>query len=326
MTKVLYIGNFVPPHSTENEIRVALEANGVDVVQAQENTFDWSGSHAKKCDFVLWTHSHHFTDAEIYDKIRSFQATQRRAKRPMVGYHLDRWMGLGREVQLTYDPYFEQSLLCTADGGHDQAWKDFGVNHLWFPPAISHVDAERVVASKRSLSAKTVGFVGSWHGYHVEWPWREKLVLWLRRTYQSRLALYPLYGRSLRGRDLSIMYASVPVIVGDSCLALTREGEPITKYVSDRVPETLGRGGFLLHPRVEGVTDGSLWQENEHLICYEPYDFDALADLIAQWNEQPTERAHITKAGREHTLAHHTYRHRMRDLLEVVEGGLADWT
>jgi len=322
--RVLYIGNFQPPHSTENEIRIALEANGVDVVQAQENLFDWSNTGVRNCNFVLWTHSHHFTAPENYTKIRRFEAAQRKAKRPMIGYHLDRWMGLGREVQLTYDPYFEQSLLCTADGGHDEAWAEFGINHLWFPPAVSHVDAERIVQPKRALARKTVGFCGSWHGYHVEWAWREKLVLWLRRTYQSRLALYPLYGRSLRGKDLNVLYASVPVIVGDSCLAPTRTGEPITRYWSDRIPETIGRGGFLLHPYVEGIDEH--FMPGEHFITYEPYDVDGLADLIAEWNDQPTEREHIAKAGREHVLDHHTYKHRMERLLTLVRGGAADWS
>jgi hypothetical protein len=44
-----------------------------------------------------------------------------------------------------------------------------------------------------------------------------------------------------------VALASAKVVVGDSCFG----GRP--NYVSDRYYETRGRGGFLLHPWVEGV-------------------------------------------------------------------------
>lgn len=322
-TRVLYIGNFQPQHSTENEVRIALEANGVEVVKAQEDTFDWSTRAAAGCTFVMWTHSHHFTKPEIYPKIKRFQSAMRKAKRPMVGYHLDRWLGLGREAQLDYDPYFAQSLLCTADGGHDDIWQAKGINHAWFPPGVSHVDAEREVDSKRQLRVKHVAFVGSWLGYHEEWPWREQMVLFLRRRYGHTLALYPKYGRSIRGRELNVLYASVPIIIGDSCLAPRRDGTSITRYWSDRIPETIGRGGFLLHPYVEGIEDH--FEPGEHFALYEPGDTEQLVATIESWRNQNSERARIAKNGREHVLEYHTYKRRMEQLLPLVHGGLADW-
>jgi glycosyltransferase involved in cell wall biosynthesis len=322
--RVFQIGNFNPPHSTENELRVALEVNGVEVVRAQEHEFDWAPDAANGCDFVMWTHTFYMTTAEQYPAITKFQAAQRKAKRPMVGYHLDRWMGLDREIQLTFDPYFRNSLLISADGGHEDAWPEYGINHVWMPPAVSHVGVDLDVDRPHSrLRLKKVGFVGSWHGYHPEWAWREKLVLWLRRTYQSRLALYPVYGRGLRGKDLNTVYQQVPVIVGDSCLAPTRDGAPMHHYWSDRIPETIGRGGFLLHPYVAGLDE--YFTDGEHLVCYEAGDFEALAGLIEHYYTHPDERDRIVKAGREHVRANHTYRHRMAAVLDLVKQGKADW-
>jgi len=305
-------------------LKIALEANGVEVVPAQEDTFGWNPHMAKNCDAVIWTHSHHFTNPEIYPDIENFLDEMREQRRPTIAFHLDRWLGLGREVQLAYDPYFLCSLVITADGGHDDVWPTYGINHLWMPPAISHVDAEREVeATSHVLRQKKVGFVGSWHGYHLEWPWREQMVLWLRRTYGSKLALYPVYGRSLRGKDLSVFYRCVPVIVGDSCLAPRADGKPITNYWSDRIPETIGRGGFLLHPYVKGIDEH--FTPGEHFVTYEPYDFDALKELIEYWGEHVEERWKIAQAGHEHVLAHHTYKHRIRDVLKLVEDGKANW-
>jgi hypothetical protein len=108
------------------------------------------------------------------------------------------------------------------------------------------------------------------------------------------------------------------VVVGDSCLV----GEP-RRYISDRVPETVGRGGLLIHPAVAGVTDGALYTDREHLVTYPLGDFDKMLRLVDYYLEQDTEREAIRAAGRAHVAAHHTYAHRMEAVLAAVPA-LAD--
>jgi hypothetical protein len=117
----------------------------------------------------------------------------------------------------------------------------------------------------------------------------------------------------VRGQALNDLYASVPVIVGDSCLY-----KSTGRYVSDRIPETLGRGGFLIHPHVDGVTDGALWRAGEHLVCWDVGDWAGLRARIDESLANVALRERIRIQGQDHTRAHHTYSHRVNEVLEVI--------
>ena len=69
-----------------------------------------------------------------------------------------------------------------------------------------------------------------------------------------RRSVSELSGRgqpSIRNHDLNRLYASVKVCVGDSLCP----GFNHPRYWSDRLPETIGRGGFIIHPRIEGIEE-----------------------------------------------------------------------
>lgn len=114
----------------------------------------------------------------------------------------------------------------------------------------------------------------------------------------------------MRGPALRDLYASTKVNVGDSCLV-----GGATAYCSDRLPECIGRGGFLLHPHVEGVTDGTLYADGVHLRCWELGDWDELRRLIDYYVAHDDERRQIAAQGRAHVLERHTYTRRLADLL-----------
>jgi glycosyltransferase involved in cell wall biosynthesis len=87
----------------------------------------------------------------------------------------------------------------------------------------------------------------------------------------------------------------------------------------------MGRGGLLLHPDVEGMTDGSewrsgspVWRSGEHLLTWPAGDWDALADRIDWALSNPQDRREIAYAGRAHTLKHHTYEVRALQLRELL--------
>lgn len=326
--RVIYLGNFGPPHSTENHVKRALEHNGVEVIALQESEFDtWMlmSSHAyleaQSPAFVLWTRTlwpwHNDTTyrAMLWKALTMCD----RAGIPTVGFHLDRWWGLAREHEVHDYPFFRVNLLVTADGGHEEQWADAGIRHHWMPPAVSL--GECAPGMFRSEFASDIAFVGSWRGYHPEWRHREELVRWLQDTYGDRVRFWPEPGRdAVRGDDLRDLYASVKVCVGDSCLVPAKGGTPIARYCSDRIPETIGRGGFLVHPWVQGVTTGddAAWVDNVHLLGWELGDWKQLRHQIDWALADDTERQRIAKAGREHTLIHHTYEQRMFDVVNLV--------
>lgn len=314
---VAYIGNFSVSHSTETHVAQALEANGVKVVRHQENRVDWGtlADQTNRADFTLWTTTFDYAPPATFDGQRKFLAN---STVPVIAYHLDVWFGLAREHRVRESPFFRSDLVVTADGGHDDQWADAGVNHRYMPPGVSEFECGG--GTFRKEFASPVAFVGSWQGgYHQEHPHREQLVRWLQRN-RPDCQFWPKRGQpAVRNEALRDLYASVDVLVGDSCFA-----GRIANYHSDRIPETLGRGGFLLHPAVEGVTDGTLYTDGEHLRTWQVGDWVTLGDLIDHYVAHPDEVRQIAQAGRWHVLAHHTYTVRMRQLLDLlaVEGML----
>jgi hypothetical protein len=319
--KVVYIGNVGPgsaPHSTENHVARALEANGHMVVPIHENGFPWTHGQTipDDTDFVLWTHTHGFAPPRTHRRQSMFLQAMRERGIPTVSYHLDRYWDLYRETQIYgpgKEPFFCTDLMCSADGGNDGRWADAGVNHAWFPPGVS--EAECALGTYRPQLASDVAFVGSWEGaYHRESNHRAELVGWLRSTYGDRCAFWPKRGEhAVRGDALRDLYASVKVLVGDSCFA----GTPHTdRYWSDRIPETVGRGGFLIHPETPGLDDH--FTAGEHLVTWPAGDWDALQDRIDSALADDGLRQRISTAGREHVLAHHTYEVRMRQLVDLM--------
>jgi len=236
---------------------------------------------------------------------------------PTVGFHLDLWWGLRRAIQVSErEPFFYVDTLYTGDGGHDAEWAAAGVNHRWSPPGVLGRECHMAVPQRAYRS--DVAFVGSWRGYdHAEhWPARRTMLEAVRRRYRNRFAMWPK-GRAVRGDELNRLFASAKVIVGDSCLA-----GKIPRYVSDRVFETTGRGGVLVHPRVEGVTDGSLLTEGEHLLCFEAGDHDELIRQIEYLLHHDDEREAMRRRGHEWVKAHHTYAHRLSVIVDEVQAGV----
>lgn len=319
----------MPPHSTENHVARAFRSQVglVEEVQESDPTC-WmkmaeSLREGARPDFILWTRTN-WDRSDQVEQMKFLLAAQR-ANVPVIGYHLDIWWGLARQHEVYSEPFFTVDLLITADGGHDAQWADIGANHVWFPPAVSAPEAVEGFPLDRYRS--TIAFVGSHDGgYHQEHQHRHELIGWLRTNFRNSCRFFPEPGQpGIRGQDLQDLYASVDVVVGDSAFA----GSGLRSYVSDRVPETIGRGGFLLHPRVPGVTDGSawggaaLWTEGETIACWSAGDWDELGSKIDHYLSSREERREIAAAGRAHVLAHHTYEIRMQQLMELlIERGL----
>lgn len=319
--RVLYVGNLRPPYSTENDVKSALEELGVEVVTVQEDEAgDWSAiasliSHGPtKPDLILYTRTWGIKG----DGLSVWKEARQRGV-PTASYHLDMYVGLMREPNLGEvglgDPFWATDYVFTADGDpRCDAWlKKRGINHFWLPPAIkasscyiADPDAERFPCP--------IIFVGS-EGYHPEWPYRKLLLEWLANTYGDRFHRYGNPDEVIRGHDLNVLYATAKVVVGDSLiLGFTHEN-----YWSDRAPETLGRGGLLIHPRVKGMD--RFFEDRKHLVNYELGDFEELKARIDYYLDpvHEAEARAIRRAGLERVKKAHTYTHRLRWVLDYIE-------
>lgn len=310
---ILQIGNFGPAHSTENEYRKAWEANGAEVITLQEN--DWGrwplyslGNTLGGIDLVFWTRT--VWDPMDFDAMRRLMASARLRSVPVIGVHLDIWHGLNRAKEIGQHPWFDCDLLFTADGGHPDEWKAAGIEHVWLPPGVSEFECVPAEPDPSRFAAD-VAFVGSWQGdYHAVSEHRHQLVKWLQRRGAR---MFPAFNQPrITLDDLRQLYATTKINVGDSCLV----GTGLANYWSDRIPETLGRGGFLLHPYVPGIEDH--YTDGEHLRLWEPGNWVELDRLIDHYLNDDNERRAIAEQGRAHVLATQTYTVRVRTIVATL--------
>lgn len=317
--RIAYLGNFVPEHSTENHVRQAWLDEGHEVVRVQEGDPEALATLIKRVgdvEMVLWTRTADLA-AKSGDKAAwALLTAAERAGVPTVGFHLDRWWGLNRESTVWTSPFFRCQYVITADGGHPDSFAEIGVNHFWLPPAVSLPETEPGEPQPQYRSP--LAFVGSWQGgYHKEWQHRADLVRWLQIKYRNQIKFWPQAGQpSVRGEALRNLYASVDIVIGDSCLAGNA-----THYWSDRIPETIGRGGFLIHPWVEGLDEHfrtTNHYETPHLFTWNAGDWNGLKAAIEWAKDHPDERRAFAAAGREHVRKHHTYNRRVNQILEIV--------
>lgn len=310
---IAYRGNFQPgvprPWSTETHVASALEALGHRVVRLQENQTSWADCEAagRASDMFLWQRTWDIDPDGGHRALAALEA----AGVPTVSFHLDLYIGLEREAQLVDDPFWRTALVVTADGGHDAQFAAYGINHRWLPPAVAEEECVIGRLDRRRFPHRIV-FVGS-HPYpHPAWRvYRNRLITTLQRRYRGHFRVWPDRGRPIRGAELANLYASAAVVVGDSCLA----GQ-VPRYWSDRIPETIGRGGFLIHPEIEGMGD---WYRDGHdLVTYPVGDLPGLCDRIDHYLSAPDGREAIATQGRTTVLGRDTYRHRMAAVLDMV--------
>ena len=298
---IAFLGNFEAHESTENMIRWALEERlgyKVDILQenrvgisALRDAMDWN-------DAFLWVRTPGWL--QVGDKeMFKFLDDMKGKKLPTLSVHLDKFWGIpAREKKIGVEPFWMVDHVWTADGSRDDDFKERGVNHHWMRPAVSEVYCHpgRPYDHLRC----DVGFVGA-KDYHEEYPFRRQLVEWLEQTYGDRFK----HVTNIRGHELNDFYASCKVVVGDCIFA----GTP--RYWSDRLPETCGRYGYLVHPKIDGL--------DVPVVTYQPQDLESLhATIETSLLIDREERELIIRMCAETVWDAHTWTERMLQIL----GGL----
>lgn len=319
--RVVYVGNYGVPWTTETHVAASLEGLGHEVIRLQENPQVWDDlpiiARGGDADFVLWQHTHPLSPPEVDEQCLAALAELRASGIPSVSFHLDRYVGLEREHQIDDEPFWRTDIVVTADGGHDAVFAAKGVNHVWMPPAVYEGEcAPNMPGVLRRQYRAAAAFMGS-HPYpHPEWrPYRTAVIMHCRRALGGTFRTWPR-GRAIRGQELNDFYASARVMVGDSCLVPDADG-PCTRYWSDRIPETIGRGGFLIHPEVDGLAEHG-FVDGETIVTYPLGDLDALVSLVRHYAADHDARRAISSAGLALVMERHTYAVRMRDVVALV--------
>lgn len=310
--RIAFLGNFGVSYSSETHHKKSLEALGHQVITLQEGvaTSDEVLNEAQQSDVFVWVHTHGWqTPGDMVAVLKHLKMLGI----PSVSYHLDLWFGLERQKDLTDDSFYQHIEHFFTVDSRMADWfnANTGVKGHYLQAAMFHEEAY-MAAPIQGVPVKPVIFVGS-KGYHHEWPYRPKLINWLQEKYGYSFEHFGGDGLGVvRGDKLNQLYADTKVVVGDTlCINFD-----YPDYWSDRVYETLGRGGFLIHPYISGM--GEHFEDGKHLKFYTYNDFEQLQGLIDYYLEHPEEREAIRRQGQEHVKANHTYMNRWATILEEV--------
>lgn len=311
---ITFVGNFNVSYTSETHHANTLESLGHTVKRLQEGkaNADAIVEEATTSDLLVWVHTHGWEtpDASAYGRHQILPKLKERGI-PTMTYHLDLWFGLNRQNDLDDDPFYR-------DIGHfftvDKQMADW-FNHAtdvkghYLPAGVY---AEECYLAEPEGFDQDVVFVGS-RGYHKEWQYRPQLIDWLKDNYGQRFAHYGNDGQGvIRGDSLNRLYANTKVVVGDTlCIDFK-----YPYYWSDRVYETMGRGGFIIHPYIYGMEEH--FEDGEHLVFYKYGDWEDLKSKIDYYIENDEEREAIRLAGHRHVAENHTYTNRWQTILKEL--------
>lgn len=140
---------------------------------------------------------------------------------------------------------------------------------------------------------------------------RHKMIEFLKDTYGDRFAHYGIGGKpEVRGIELNNLIAGSKVVVGDSVYS--------PNYWSNRIYEVIGRGGFLLHPKVEGIDKE--FEHYKHFIPFERGNFEQIKEIVDYYISHDKEREKIRLAGFKYCKENYKYEDRCKILLQKVTG------
>lgn len=303
------IGNFAVPWTTEADRKWSFEKLGHKVITFQENrtTANQIRGLFPVMDMLVYSHTHGWV---IPNLIELFQEAKARGI-PTVSVHLDRWAWLDRVTDIGTEATWFTEHIFMADGSPEaiELYERHNLNWHYLPPGVVERDCKMMdVATVEGLKLYKdydIVFVGS-KKYHSEYPFRPQLIEFLQKTYGDSFGHFGNDGKQvLRGGALNELYSRAKIVVGDSCFG----GRPF--YTSDRYYEVRGRGGFLLHPHVEGV-------ETNGVAPYKTQDLKDLKKQIDYWLENDEKREDMRIIGHKWVKQNETYTHRSKEIIEKV--------
>jgi hypothetical protein len=311
LTKIVFLGNFRVDYSSETHHANTLESLGHKIIRMQESEAKSEEilKNAIDSDLFIWIHTHGWRTPGKYEMGQVLR-TLADYKIPTMTYHLDLWFGLQRQKDLNNHPVYKHiGHFFTVDKKMAEWFNQkTNVKGHYVPAGV--YDKECIF--KEVQLNNDVVFVGS-KKYHPEWQYRPKLIDWLEDTYKDKFSHYGNGGLpSIRGLKLNKLYWSTKIVVGDTLCINFKYPD----YWSDRVYETMGRGGFIIHPYISGME--TEFEDKKHLVFYEYGNFNQLKQLIDYYLEHEEERETIRKAGHELVKSKYTYKNRWQQILKEL--------
>ena len=209
----------------------------------------------------------------------------------------------------------KSDLVLLPDGNNKETWDKIDVNQHCVRQGIWKGACFK---GKKIDTKAEILFVGRIDQEEI-YGYRTPLVNWLKEKYGDKfLHLGNSSPDEIRGEDLNNLISSVKIVIGDSVYA--------PYYWSNRIYETIGRGGFILHPYIEGLENE--YEIGKHFDVYKTLgssptgrgreiDFDDLEKKINYYLDNDEIREKISQAGMEHTIENHTLENRAKQVIDL---------
>lgn len=314
--KIAYVSNIKnlasdgKPFNSEWHVGETLRKLGhhIEYIQEDEILFGSLPARVNGSDLFLWTRT--WPNKVLEADLKAIEAMGI----PTVSFHLDLYSNIARNGGIGEDAFWKTQYVFSPEGSPEakEIFKLHGINQFYLPAGV--FEPECYIADPAPEFQHEVVFVGGGKQYaHREWGYRGELVTFLENNYKGRFVKYGWPERSIRGEELNKLYSSSKIVIGDS---LNKDFVD-SYYYSDRAFETTGRGGFLIHPYIPGITDHFV--DRKEIVLYSYGNWAQLENLINYYLEHDEEREAIRRAGHERTKSSSTYTHRMQTMLNVLK-------
>lgn len=314
--RIVFVGNHTVSYSSETHHCNTLEKMGHKVIRLQEGaaTGEQILAEALGSKLLVFVHTHGWQTPGM--PIHDVFAMLKTAGIPTMTYHLDLWMGISRQKDLDDDPFYKTigHFFATDKLMTDWFNENTDVNGHFLPAGVYGPEVYIHDAYDGKTFDHDVIFVGS-KGYHPEWPYRPKLIDFLRSTYGNRFLHVGGDGDTgtVRGDELNKIYARSKVAVGDTL----NIGFNYPWYSSDRLFESTGRGGFTVYPDIFGLD--TYFDRHKEVSFYKHGDLDDLKMKVDHYISNDDEREAMRLAGHKRALKDHTYTNRWKEILKVLD-------
>lgn len=288
--KLAYVAKFGTIPQDEEHVAESFEMLGIEVVRIEEH---------KSCNHIYGrikeTGCTHVLFSKFSGAAEGLNLIKTLRKDGIVTFSwlFDLFWGISRETLINSLPTFATDTVFTTDGGK-HPWR---CNHKCVRQGIykPHCYMEKG-------DPKGIAFVGGQFSMHEE---RHRAIDFVKERFPD----FTWYGKrdsdEVRGTKLNTLFANTKILVGDSVYS--------PYYWSNRVVETLGRGGFLIHQEVPGLKE-----EYPYLVTYKRGDFNDLKEKIEYYLSHEDERMEIVRKNFEWVRDNYTMEKKCKEILSLI--------
>lgn len=300
--QVAFIGKFKKVYDEEGKAR-SLEKLGFKVTRFDELTFNKIKYNNTKTlldtapDLLIFTKLRVPEAQNLIDQCKS-----RGIK--TICWVPDLYFGLDREVEvIKKKSIFQADYVFTPDGGNDDKFNRYGINHHCVRQAIDYWSTDYTRIDK-DIDILFVGTLGVEHGKP-----RADLINFLIKNYGDKFTWVGSNGpEQVRDDKLTNLIQRSKIVIGDCVYS--------KNYWSNRLYETIGRGGFLIHPKIPGIEKEII--DGEHYVSFEYGNFVDLKQKIDFYLKRDDLRNKISKNGYEFIKKNHSILNRVQEIENII--------